>query len=132
MMTASHADCVLVRSTFGRSATPSQVSSTSPRRQTDAGNTCSQPSSIRGPGLLAFAPPANGDVILDVAAGTGAVAHAASHIAGPGGRVIASDISPLMLAESRQERTDDRAAVESLESPADHLALPDGSVDVVY
>ncbi len=126
MMTASHADCVLVRSTFGRSATPSQVSSTSPRCQTDAGNTCSQPSSIRGPGLLAFAPPASGDVILDVAAGTGAVTH------GPGGRVIASDISPLMLAESRQERTDDRAAVESLESPADHLALPDGSVDVVY
>lgn len=82
--------------------------------------------------LLAFAPPASGDVILDVAAGTGAVAHAASDIAGPGGRVVASDISPLMLAESRQERTDDRAAVESLESPADHLALPDGSVDVVY
>ena len=82
--------------------------------------------------LLAFLPPESGDMILDVASGTGAVAHAAAHIAGPSGRVIASDVSPLMLAESRLERADDRATVEPLESPADHLALPDGSVDVVY
>lgn len=82
--------------------------------------------------LLAFVPPRGGDVVLDVAAGTGAVAHAAAAIVGPSGRVIASDISPLMLAESRLEPTDDRAAVEPLESPADHLALPDGTVDVAY
>jgi ubiquinone/menaquinone biosynthesis C-methylase UbiE len=82
--------------------------------------------------LLAFVPPASGDVILDVASGTGAVAHAAARMAGPEGRVIASDVSPLMLARSRLEGSDDRAAVEPLESPADHLDLPDGSVDVVY
>jgi ubiquinone/menaquinone biosynthesis C-methylase UbiE len=82
--------------------------------------------------LLAFVPPSLGDVVLDVAAGTGAVAHSAAPIVGPGGRVIASDVSPLMLAEVRLEATDDRAAVEPLESPADHLAVPDGVVDAVY
>ncbi len=82
--------------------------------------------------LLAFVSPSLGDVVLDVAAGTGAVAHAAAPIVGPSGRVIASDVSPLMLAGVRLEATDDRAAVEPLESPADQLALPDGIIDVVY
>jgi ubiquinone/menaquinone biosynthesis C-methylase UbiE len=82
--------------------------------------------------LLAFVAPSPGDVVLDVAAGTGAVAHAVAPIVGPGGRVIASDVSPFMLAEVRLEATDDRAAVEPLESPADHLALPDGVVDAAY
>jgi ubiquinone/menaquinone biosynthesis C-methylase UbiE len=82
--------------------------------------------------LLAFAAPSLGDVVLDVAAGTGAVAHSAAPIVGPCGRVIASDVSPLMLAGVRLEATDDRAAVELLESPADHLALPDGVVDAAY
>lgn len=82
--------------------------------------------------LLAFVPPSRGDVVLDVAAGTGAVASAAAPIVGPSGRVIASDVSPMMLADVRLEATDDRAAVEPLESPADHLALPDGVADAVY
>ncbi len=82
--------------------------------------------------LLAFVAPSLGDMVLDVAAGTGAVAHSAAPIVGPGGRVIASDVSPLMLARVRLEATDDRAAVEPLESPADHLALPDGVVDAAY
>jgi ubiquinone/menaquinone biosynthesis C-methylase UbiE len=82
--------------------------------------------------LLAFVPPTSGDVVLDVAAGTGAVARAAAPIVGPGGRVIASDVSPLMLAGVGLEATDDQAAVEPLESPADHLALPDGVIDAVY
>ncbi len=82
--------------------------------------------------LLAFVAPSSGDLVLDVAAGTGAVAHAAAPIVGPGGRVIASDVSPLMVAGVRCEATDDRAAVEALESPADHLALPDGVIDAVY
>lgn len=82
--------------------------------------------------LLAFVPPSIGDVVLDVAAGTGAVAHAAALLVGAGGRVIASDVSPLMLAEVQLTATDERSAVEPLESPAGHLALPDGVVDVVY
>lgn len=82
--------------------------------------------------LLAFVPPARGNVILDVAAGTGAVAHVAAGVAGPGGRVIAADISPLMLAGTRWAKADDRAPIEVLECPADRLALPDESVDVVY
>ena len=82
--------------------------------------------------LLAFAAPSLGDVVLDVAAGTGAVAHSAAPIVGPGGRVIASDVSPLMLAGVRLEATNDRAAIEALECPADYLALPDGVIDAVY
>jgi ubiquinone/menaquinone biosynthesis C-methylase UbiE len=82
--------------------------------------------------LLAFVPPARGTVVLDVASGTGAVAHAAAEIVGPDGRVIAADVSPMMLAGTGLAPADDRAPVELLECPADQLALPDGSVDVVY
>lgn len=82
--------------------------------------------------LLAFVPPARGNAVLDVAAGTGAVAQTAAQIVGPSGRVIACDVSPLMLAGVGLETANDRAAVELLESPADHLALPDGMVDAVY
>jgi SAM-dependent methyltransferase len=46
--------------------------------------------------------------------------------------VIASDVSPLMLAGVGLEATDDQGPVELLESPADHLSLPDGIIDVVY
>jgi SAM-dependent methyltransferase len=82
--------------------------------------------------LLAFVPPSLGDVVLDVATGTGAVAHAVAPVVGPGGRVIASDVSPLMLAGVRREASDDRPAVEPLESPADCLSLADRAVDAVY
>lgn len=82
--------------------------------------------------LLAFVPPARGTVILDVAAGTGAVAQAAAVIAGPHGRVIAADVSPMMLAGTGLAPVDGRAPVELLECPADQLALPDQSVDVAY
>ena len=60
------------------------------------------------------------------------MAHAAALVVGPSGRVIASDVSPLMLAGIRLDPMDDRAAVEPLESPADDLALPDGAVDAAY
>jgi SAM-dependent methyltransferase len=69
--------------------------------------------------LLAFAPPSTGDVVLDVASGTGAVAHAAAPLVGPRGQVIASDVSPPMLAAVPLEATADRAAVEPLEIPTD-------------
>jgi ubiquinone/menaquinone biosynthesis C-methylase UbiE len=82
--------------------------------------------------LLALVAPSPGDVVLDVAAGTGAVAHAAASIVGSGGRVIASDLNPLMLAGVRREATNGRGVVEPLECPADHLALPDGVVDAAY
>jgi ubiquinone/menaquinone biosynthesis C-methylase UbiE len=82
--------------------------------------------------LLAFVPPPPGGVVLDIAAGTGAVAHAAAKVVGPGGRVIAADVSPLMLAGTGLAPADDRAAVDVLECPADRLALPDASVDAAY
>jgi ubiquinone/menaquinone biosynthesis C-methylase UbiE len=82
--------------------------------------------------LLDFVRPALGEVVLDVAAGTGAVSHAASPLVGSTGRVIASDLSPLMLAATGLAASGDRAAVDTLESSADHLNLDDGSIDVGY
>lgn len=82
--------------------------------------------------LLSAAPPGRGDVVLDVAAGTGAVAHAAVAAVGTSGRVIASDISPLMLTETGATPRSGRAPIELLECPADAITLPDQSVDRVY
>ncbi len=70
--------------------------------------------------------------MLDVAAGTGAVAQAAATLVGPRGEVIAADVSPLMLAGIGLARSDVRATVETLECPAESLALPDASVDAAY
>ena len=70
-------------------------------------------------------------VVLDVASGTGVVARAAAHCVGVGGRVIASDISPAMLAHVTTELADNMAEVQTLECSATDLLLPDGSVDVV-
>ena len=73
-------------------------------------------------------------VVLDVASGTGVVARAAAGRVGAGGRVIASDISPGMLADvaARVEPAAGVAAVETLECSATELRLPDASVDVVF
>jgi ubiquinone/menaquinone biosynthesis C-methylase UbiE len=65
--------------------------------------------------LLSVAPPGRGDVVLDVASGTGAVAHAAVAAVGASGRVIASDISPLMLTETGAIPPGGRAPIELLE-----------------
>ncbi|MGV8859036.1 MAG: class I SAM-dependent methyltransferase [Rhodoglobus sp.] len=74
-----------------------------------------------------------GQTVLDVAAGTGAVAHAAASVVGKTGRVIASDISSPMLAELTQlESSASPAAIETLTCSATAIELPDASVDVVF
>lgn len=77
-----------------------------------------------------------GQVVLDVAAGTGAVTHAAASIVGKTGRVIASDISRPMLASLSEAESlsadPHRAPIETLECSATEIALPDDSVDVVF
>ncbi len=81
--------------------------------------------------LVAWAEVRPGDVVLDLAAGTGAVARAAARATGSAGRVIANDISPNMLdfvARGRQPRA---AVISTLLGPAADLELPDASVDVV-
>lgn len=71
--------------------------------------------------LVAYAGVQAGDVVLDLAAGTGAVARIAARA---GAEVIAADSSAPMLEHVP-------AGIRTLESPADALDLPDGSVDVV-
>ncbi len=81
--------------------------------------------------LIDFVGVAPDDVVLDVAAGTGAVARAAARRAGLGGRVIASDVSPLMLENVSVGAQPVSAPIDTLTCPAEQLALPDGSVDAV-
>jgi SAM-dependent methyltransferase len=70
-------------------------------------------------------------VVLDVASGTGVVARAAAAAVGAGGQVIASDISPAMLAHVTTDLAADGAPVTTLESSATNLQIPDGTIDVV-
>jgi ubiquinone/menaquinone biosynthesis C-methylase UbiE len=81
--------------------------------------------------LIDFVGLAPGQVVLDVASGTGVVARAAAVRTGPRGRVIASDISPGMLAHVATGVDPSGAKVETLECSATALKLPDASVDVV-
>lgn len=64
--------------------------------------------------------------VLDVAAGTGLVTVAAHELVGSGGRVVALDPSPGMLAELRK-----KLLVETLEGYAENIPLPDAEVDFI-
>lgn len=81
--------------------------------------------------LVAYAGVRQGDVVLDVAAGTGAVARVAARAAGVDGSVIASDISAAMLDYAARGQAPLCARISTLVSPATALDLPDASVDVV-
>lgn len=73
-----------------------------------------------------------GDTVLDIGAGSGTDTILASRLAGPQGKVWAVDITPEMVARLRE--TLESAAidnVEVIEADAEHLPLPDNSVDVV-
>lgn len=80
--------------------------------------------------LVELAGVRSGSRVLDVAAGYGEPALTAARRAGPGGRVVATDISAEMLAFGRE-----RAAiagldnVEFVESDASRLAFPRASFD---
>jgi ubiquinone/menaquinone biosynthesis C-methylase UbiE len=73
-----------------------------------------------------------GCCVLDVASGLGPVARLAAEAAGPGGRVVASDISAAMLAAAAaRPQGPGRLAMEYLECPAPAIAADDDSFDVV-
>jgi len=73
-----------------------------------------------------------GCLVLDVASGLGPVARLAAQAAGPGGRVVASDISAAMLAlASARPHGPGWAAIEYLQCPASAIAAGDDSFDVV-
>jgi SAM-dependent methyltransferase len=79
--------------------------------------------------LVRFAAVAPGEVVLDVAAGTGTVSRAAARAAGPTGRVVASDVSEDMLAQVI--RDDEPAVIETVVCSATELDLASATVDVV-
>ena len=79
--------------------------------------------------LVRFADVAPGEVVLDVAAGTGTVSRAAARATGREGRVVATDISEDMLAQVI--RDDEPAPVETVVCSATDLDLASGTFDVV-
>ena len=81
--------------------------------------------------LVAYAGVSPGDIVLDVAAGTGAVSRVAARAAGTEGSVIASDISAGMLHYAGLSHAPGAAPISTMVSPATALELPDASVDVV-
>jgi ubiquinone/menaquinone biosynthesis C-methylase UbiE len=73
-----------------------------------------------------------GDVVLDVATGTGAAAIAAAQMVGETGKVVAVDLSPEMLAHARRKIGE--ASLRNVEvhvGDADHLDFPDVTFDHV-
>ena len=69
-----------------------------------------------------------GDDVLDVACGTG---NAALRAAAAGGRVVALDLTPELLAAGRAAAEAAGASLDWTEGDAEALPFPDGSYDVV-
>lgn len=83
--------------------------------------------------MLARATLHPGDAVLDVASGLGPVARLAAAAVGRRGRVVASDISPAMLAVAAARPTEpDWPPIEYSECPASALDVADNSFDVVF
>ena len=72
-------------------------------------------------------------VVLDVATGPGSVARLAAKRIGPGGRVVATDISRPMLdvANSKKPSSPDSAPITYIESPAAPLGVESAAFDFV-
>jgi ubiquinone/menaquinone biosynthesis C-methylase UbiE len=82
--------------------------------------------------MLELVHPSPGDVILDLAAGTGVVGFSAAALVGPTGRVIVSDFAGAMVdVASRRAEELGLSNVECRVLDAERLDLPDGSVDGV-
>ncbi|HEV8064210.1 MAG TPA: methyltransferase domain-containing protein [Acidimicrobiales bacterium] len=64
-----------------------------------------------------FAGVSSGDAVLDVASGTGVVAAESAGRVGPGGRVVATDVSSAMLAEAAQQH----GSISTVVAAADDL-----------
>ena len=83
--------------------------------------------------LVALLPPPVGAQVLDVATGTGLVAVEAARRVGPHGSVLATDFLPAW--EPFVRTTASAAGVANVafaSMPAEALALPDASFDIVY
>lgn len=80
-----------------------------------------------GPLVAAAAEVRQGDRVLDVGCGTGALTLAVAGAVGPAGTVVGLDANPEMLAVARRKPVQ----VEWLEGRAEALPLPDNSFDAV-
>ena len=80
-----------------------------------------------GPIVAAAAEVQQGDRVLDVGCGTGALTLAVAEIVGSAGAVTGLDANPEMLAVARRKST----PVEWLEGRAENLPLPDNGFDAV-
>jgi ubiquinone/menaquinone biosynthesis C-methylase UbiE len=77
--------------------------------------------------------PSPGDTVLDLASGLGPVARLAAAIVGTTGQVVASDISPAMLAVAAARPVEpDWAPIEYLECPASAIDTANDRFDMVY
>jgi ubiquinone/menaquinone biosynthesis C-methylase UbiE len=70
----------------------------------------------------------SGDRVLDVGAGTGNAAIAAAR---RGARVVASDLTPELLADGRTRATAEGVQLDWVQGDAEALPFPDGAFDVV-
>jgi ubiquinone/menaquinone biosynthesis C-methylase UbiE len=71
-------------------------------------------------------------VVLDVATGPGTVARSAAKRIGPGGRVVATDISrPMLDVASSKLSSPDSAPITYIESPAAPLGVDSAAFDFV-
>lgn len=74
----------------------------------------------------------DGENVLDLGTGTGALAQQAARLVGPGGRALAVDISPEMVVRARQRVTN--LGLENmtvLEGRAESIPAEDGTFDAV-
>jgi ubiquinone/menaquinone biosynthesis C-methylase UbiE len=76
--------------------------------------------------LVDFANVSAGQVVLDVASGTGVVAAVAANRVGDAGRVVATDVSAAMLGVAGAAHP----LIETIATAADELAVGDSSFDV--
>jgi ubiquinone/menaquinone biosynthesis C-methylase UbiE len=81
------------------------------------------------PRVVAFASPAAGERVIDVACGTGVVARLAAERVGPDGRVVGLDLNPGMLAVARGLPVAG-APVGWVQASAGRLPFQDGSFDL--
>jgi SAM-dependent methyltransferase len=74
-----------------------------------------------------------GAVVLDLGSGPGLTTFELAQVVGPGGRVIARDVSARFLATLERERARlGHAHVETSLGPVEELVLPEGRLDAAY